>query len=237
MVRTWQLLPRDVRLRCIGKIVGWFKDFVVSRCSQDLPVGHVCLGFMLIFLSVDRDLLGHWVVLGELLDPSEWLVRVFATREGAICRYYDVYACLISKGPHAIDKKSRILQLKFQNRMARCTRIVCETCLDPDVKRSCLERHYMAMSRTRQNNMNGMIVCTPMNEHKLTLKTNRQSIRVCMWCLKPNGHGVSLKRCGDCRAVYYCSKNCQTQGWENGHHKLCCASKEFRERCSHVIGW
>jgi len=32
---------------------------------------------------------------------------------------------------------------------------------------------------------------------------------------------AALKRCSACRAVHYCSQQCQLKGWESGHHAEC----------------
>ena len=45
--------------------------------------------------------------------------------------------------------------------------------------------------------------------------------RQCEWCEESPARG-EVKRCGRCRAVFYCSKECQTQDWKFGNHKKSC---------------
>ena len=55
-----------------------------------------------------------------------------------------------------------------------------------------------------------------------TAKSNRDEMealahRFCRTCLKPNPQ----MKCSRCRAVSYCNKTCQTQGWNLGHRTAC----------------
>ena len=38
---------------------------------------------------------------------------------------------------------------------------------------------------------------------------------------------AALKRCSACRAVHYCSQQCQLKGWEAGHHEECARLKQL----------
>lgn len=40
-------------------------------------------------------------------------------------------------------------------------------------------------------------------------------------CAECGKSPVHLMRCSQCKAVYYCSKECQRQGWKAGHKALC----------------
>ena len=45
----------------------------------------------------------------------------------------------------------------------------------------------------------------------------------CKYCLKIPNEGTlpSMQRCGRCKAVYYCSRECQTGDWGRDHRELC----------------
>ncbi|GMI04115.1 hypothetical protein TrLO_g10889 [Triparma laevis f. longispina] len=43
---------------------------------------------------------------------------------------------------------------------------------------------------------------------------------VCAWCRKAAVGGAPLQKCGRCRKVFYCNKECQTKAWK-GHKKVC----------------
>ena len=43
----------------------------------------------------------------------------------------------------------------------------------------------------------------------------------CEGCGKKAQANVALKRCGNCKAVYYCGRKCQKQDWKNGHKDKC----------------
>lgn len=42
----------------------------------------------------------------------------------------------------------------------------------------------------------------------------------CSGCDK---HSESMKRCGGCKTVFYCSKACQRSHWRHGNHKAICS--------------
>ena len=45
----------------------------------------------------------------------------------------------------------------------------------------------------------------------------------CKRCLKiPEEGAGAMRRCGRCRAVYYCSRECQMGDWGGGGHKELC---------------
>ena len=46
------------------------------------------------------------------------------------------------------------------------------------------------------------------------------TLQTCATCQK---QGTDLKRCGACKAVYYCSVDCQSKDWQK--HKLTCQKK------------
>jgi MYND finger len=58
---------------------------------------------------------------------------------------------------------------------------------------------------------------------KITKKTV-QIGNICEECFITSSE---LKRCTGCRLVYYCSKNCQINDWENGH-MIECTSETFK---------
>ncbi|KAJ7459249.1 hypothetical protein FB451DRAFT_1272310 [Mycena latifolia] len=56
------------------------------------------------------------------------------------------------------------------------------------------------------------------------IRTARNNIKmVCTKCRK-NEVGLELRRCGKCKGVWYCSKECQTQDWPK--HKKSCKTVE-----------
>ncbi|KAK7685180.1 hypothetical protein QCA50_011543 [Cerrena zonata] len=51
------------------------------------------------------------------------------------------------------------------------------------------------------------------------------SNRLCSWCIKPS---PSVKRCGQCKMVQYCSKTCQKAAWK--FHKKACMTGANHQR-------
>ena len=43
----------------------------------------------------------------------------------------------------------------------------------------------------------------------------------CNYCLKIPTTASIMQRCSKCRAVYYCSRECQAKDWGRGHKELC----------------
>jgi ankyrin repeat protein len=62
---------------------------------------------------------------------------------------------------------------------------------------------------------------------KCDAKVLRQLSRVCTVCSKSSG---SIKRCGQCAAVHYCSPTCQAADWPK--HKLACARLKEAKKMS-----
>jgi len=50
----------------------------------------------------------------------------------------------------------------------------------------------------------------------VSVKSNRNRFKICVYCEKPALHSCSL-----CHKIYYCSKECQKQNWMNGHREQC----------------
>jgi len=48
-------------------------------------------------------------------------------------------------------------------------------------------------------------------------------LNVCCMCVysTENGEVKSLSRCGGCRFVFYCDRDCQKKGWDDGHKWEC----------------
>ncbi|KAJ7151814.1 hypothetical protein C8R43DRAFT_1004439 [Mycena crocata] len=54
-----------------------------------------------------------------------------------------------------------------------------------------------------------------------TIRSARSKMHAaCTTCLKREGPGVELRRCGKCKSICYCSKQCQTKNWPE-HKKMC----------------
>jgi len=263
-LRRWELLHRSVRRRVIGKIVWGLRKKLANINEEPINLG-ICVMFVRIcalLLEVDRDLLGYWVDLGEMLAATDSLWLSFATEYDAMSRLFDVYGFLIGQGPHVRNEKQSELQVKLAVQMYGFTRLVVAKGLVPQMKKQAVDRCWGAFIRLSQKNrkilskQSGellgecgdqpriilddqlMIATIYTNQHSLNIKTNRQSIRACFWCLKSKKNaGVILKRCGGCRAVYYCSQKCQKKGWKNGHKTLCYPMKMARTQTSHVAAW
>ena len=43
----------------------------------------------------------------------------------------------------------------------------------------------------------------------------------CFYCKKSRKEVIKLKCCARCKFYYYCSKECQTKDWKDGHQKRC----------------
>jgi MYND finger/Sel1 repeat len=52
----------------------------------------------------------------------------------------------------------------------------------------------------------------------------------CGCCGKRNGRRVQIKRCAKCKAVGYCSRDCQSHHWKMGHKRDCNGVEELRKR-------
>ena len=50
------------------------------------------------------------------------------------------------------------------------------------------------------------------------------------------GTDLSVACCGACRAVFYCSVECQRKSWEDGHKAGCSAFRRRRRRTCDVCG-
>jgi len=243
LVRRWQLLPQGVRCHVIGKIIRWLEETVASVNEDTVSLCCDLVGFFTFFFSVDRDLLGHWLVLGEIMLGTGCLWCLSATNFSAMSRVFNVYGFLTGEGSHVLDRKASELQLKLATQMYAFTCVVTKRGLDGQLKKEALQRYRVTLSRMSKKNRSFLgsnvqeqqIATINLNEHFLSVKTNKESIKLCLWCLKGNGNGVLLKSCGKCRAVYYCSKKCQRKGWKNGHKILC---YHFQvARTTHVVGW
>ena len=77
------------------------------------------------------------------------------------------------------------------------------------------------------------------NKKKNKREVKPDSCAVCAVCSStgsnPPTHHHALKRCDQCRVVYYCSRTCQIQHWKKGGHKQEC--KRLRKKAlntSHV---
>ncbi|KAJ6586345.1 hypothetical protein DFH09DRAFT_910769 [Mycena vulgaris] len=53
------------------------------------------------------------------------------------------------------------------------------------------------------------------------IRTARSGVHtICTTCLKSEGPGLDLRRCGKCKGAWYCSRECQKQDWPK-HKKSC----------------
>ncbi|KAF7293936.1 MYND-type domain-containing protein [Mycena chlorophos] len=59
-------------------------------------------------------------------------------------------------------------------------------------------------------------------EQMVTVLRNRSMVwsRACDVCFAM-GEKALFKRCGGCKAAFYCSKECQRKGWSSGHRSIC----------------
>mmetsp|Transcript_14081 Transcript_14081/g.25471 ORF Transcript_14081/g.25471 Transcript_14081/m.25471 type:complete len:296 (+) Transcript_14081:94-981(+) len=66
---------------------------------------------------------------------------------------------------------------------------------------------------------------TQMTKTKTTTTASVSEIRICAWCRKgglTNPEIIKkLKLCSQCQVTYYCSPECQSKDWINGHAKTC----------------
>jgi len=53
----------------------------------------------------------------------------------------------------------------------------------------------------------------------------REEQSLCHRCLVP---ATSLKRCGGCKWVHYCSRECQKEDWDAGHKTFCKLLQNFK---------
>ncbi|KAJ6543813.1 hypothetical protein B0H10DRAFT_2134097 [Mycena sp. CBHHK59/15] len=54
----------------------------------------------------------------------------------------------------------------------------------------------------------------------IPLSAELSSFRTCAACYKPESKDVKFQRCGSCKKVLYCSKECQKTAW-SGHKPMC----------------
>jgi Zn finger protein HypA/HybF involved in hydrogenase expression len=63
------------------------------------------------------------------------------------------------------------------------------------------------------------------------LKTLETEVRMmCGCCSNLAREGVTVKLCAQCKAVGYCSRDCQVKHWKMGH-KVDCAKPEELKKC------
>ena len=63
------------------------------------------------------------------------------------------------------------------------------------------------------------------------------SRRTCDWCGETVRNEMPpFKRCGACRAVRYCTVECQRDHWEDGHREICSVVRARRRRTCDVCG-
>ncbi|GAQ81064.1 hypothetical protein KFL_000690420 [Klebsormidium nitens] len=55
----------------------------------------------------------------------------------------------------------------------------------------------------------------------ISTRADKKDLSLCANCGKPDAQS----RCGRCRVLRYCSKECQTLHWKEGRHKLACVPK------------
>ena len=55
------------------------------------------------------------------------------------------------------------------------------------------------------------------NEYNFGDYNNQEKEKFCFTCSKVNIH---LLKCGNCKSIYYCSKECQKSNWTD-HKKIC----------------
>jgi hypothetical protein len=60
--------------------------------------------------------------------------------------------------------------------------------------------------------------CAELKQQRKEAKQSRPKATTCASCGKA---GATLK-CGKCKAVHYCSKECQVYHWKDGLHKQYC---------------
>ena len=60
----------------------------------------------------------------------------------------------------------------------------------------------------------------PSNMRTLTLNITALEMQGCAGC---QHEGVQLRKCSACKAVAYCSRQCQVRHWKQGGHKQACA--------------
>lgn len=70
-----------------------------------------------------------------------------------------------------------------------------------------------------------MFICTDecfsnkiIQDKKLLRKENKNGMIQCEFCF---AKGNNLSKCGNCKIMYYCSKECQKEHWKKVH-KYCC---------------
>ena len=51
--------------------------------------------------------------------------------------------------------------------------------------------------------------------------SNKAALRLCQHCRATEAMLGDFKACSRCKAVHYCSKDCQTSDWKAGHKKAC----------------
>lgn len=54
-------------------------------------------------------------------------------------------------------------------------------------------------------------------------------------CVKCGTVGNNMRKCGECHAVWYCSKECQEQDWRSGCHKAVCNGLKQGNTCMLVL--
>lgn len=61
---------------------------------------------------------------------------------------------------------------------------------------------------------------------------SRSTDRVCGQCRQPSKEAAALLRCSNCKAVYYCSPECQKLHWAAAHRTPC---RAYKERCDAIL--
>jgi hypothetical protein len=72
------------------------------------------------------------------------------------------------------------------------------------------------------------IPCSCLDEDKKNAKETPKTGR-CSYCNSEDRPKTELKRCSQCKAVHYCSKECQVKDWKAGHKKDCVECKRENE--------
>jgi hypothetical protein len=73
------------------------------------------------------------------------------------------------------------------------------------------------------------IPCSCLDEDKAKAKETPKTGR-CSYCNSEDRPKTDLKRCSQCKAVHYCSKDCQVKDWKAGHKKDCALCKSENEK-------
>jgi len=75
-------------------------------------------------------------------------------------------------------------------------------------------------------------------QEEIAIRANVASVNVCAFCSQGPSAQKKLRKCSGCNIMLYCSKQCQTKHWKNGHKKTCSkrgSKKNKKEKTTNMM--